>query len=173
MKALRSFVVSGVAVLALAGCYTSDDPLIDEANAEYPFPAAVTYMYRDGFHAAVPGSLRREADHYVREQDGMIAQLWFRRIEGNYFLVQHISPETPLYGYGLVEIDGNEVRDFAFGCDPAEDARYIAAEVLSLDDGVMPVVCKIEDASRFTPMLLMKAEAHDPVGVYMIDAAAP
>ncbi|NKB16831.1 MAG: hypothetical protein HC774_08240 [Sphingomonadales bacterium] len=84
-------------VLGLAGCFKSNEPLLDAAQAKYPFKSA-TFKADDGEIE----TLRREGDVYRRIEDGKPRSeaLLFFEIEENVYLVQEtgdIGVTTYLY----------------------------------------------------------------------------
>lgn len=86
---MKRWIAAVLAPLAfmLSGCFTSETPLIDAANASYPFQS-LTILAEDG----QDGTLVREGDHYVfagEEDDGF--DIFFQDFGGGLYLMQFQS----------------------------------------------------------------------------------
>jgi hypothetical protein len=101
VKPLR-FLVAVLAFAALAGCYTSDKPLVseDESVADY---AKITFTGKED--DAKPAAFDRVGKHYITTgDDNEKVTLNLKRIDGDYYLAQLSGPGPDgstqlLYGY--------------------------------------------------------------------------
>jgi hypothetical protein len=98
MKPIR-LLVAVCALVALAACYTSEKPLISEAESVAPY-ATMTFQASDG--SDPPSRFTRIGKHYVTKQDGDVLTLNLKR-DGDYYVAQfggkHDDQVQYLYGY--------------------------------------------------------------------------
>jgi hypothetical protein len=93
-----------LALLALAGCYASDTPLITPDHAAFPYQS-ITYT-RVG--EAVQLTIAHQGDAYVSTDDrNFFTDVVFQPVSGPYYVAQfHVNSEgNDGYLYGLVKVD--------------------------------------------------------------------
>jgi hypothetical protein len=103
MRLLR-FLLPLALLTALAGCYTSDKPLILGSSADFPFRS---FSYTDG---ETPMNFVRGATGYVLDPpnpDGEVVLL-FRKLPSGHYLAQlagHTNDGQTTYLYAVVKVD--------------------------------------------------------------------
>ncbi len=109
-----------LASLALAGCFTSERPLITAADADYPFES-LTYMRTDGGEEI---TLERAADGYAPTSEGETAdRLLLKAMGEDLYVAQTAAPNSDgsRYLYGLIRVAPDR-KAFVVAAGMAEDA---------------------------------------------------
>jgi len=108
------------ACLVLAGCFTSERPLINAADADYPFES-LTYMRTDGGEEI---TLERAADGYFPTAEGKTAdKLLLKAMGDDLYVAQVAAPNSDgsRFLYGLIKVAPDR-KAFVVGAGMAEDA---------------------------------------------------
>src|SRR5690606_1398343 len=92
------------AMLALAGCYTSDTPHLTDANSVAPF-SEITFLARGG--DAKPAAFTRQEGHYVMRDERFETKLHLMPLEDNDYVAQLAGekPDELLYGYLRISLE--------------------------------------------------------------------
>jgi hypothetical protein len=116
MKTVR-FALAALAFAALAGCYTSDKPLITDAESVADYAKLV-------FTSAEPDNQRneftREGKHYLTKGEDHTVRLHLKRVDGDYYVAQLTgdSDGETLFGYLHMDVAKGEAQTWrTYGTD--------------------------------------------------------
>lgn len=140
MKPIR-LALAALAFAALAGCYTSDKPLITDADSVADY-SRITF--KDASSDDKPASFTREGAHYTTESEGNTVELRLKRIEGDYYIAQMSNPKPAdgengaqiLYGYLHLDVAGKKAETWrTYGTkDDVQPGLRICNDVICIDD---------------------------------------
>jgi hypothetical protein len=141
MKPMR-LVLAALALIGLAGCYTSEKPLVtaDEAVAPY---ARMTFQGKDS--SDTPAEFTRDGTTYVTtDNEGTKLTLLLKPVEGDYYVAQLTGPASGdpssgdqiLFAYLRIDVP-NKTADAYRAFGEKKDARPGLREckdVICVDD---------------------------------------
>ena len=176
-----------MAIFVLAGCYTTDAPLILPSDADYPFPATVDYMRVDttGVNDPTQGRLERQGEFYVHSEtgDGQVSYVLFRRLRDDYYLVQQSSAATgPMdydsattgsSDYDMVRITPEIVYLYNARCSENWDGPFIASGELRVQRTQAGVSCTPQSLDALRRLMESKIDDTNPVTELRILSTGP
>jgi hypothetical protein len=116
MKLIR-FLLAALACAALAGCFTSDKPLVTDADSVADYSKVV-------FTSPEPDNQRSEftrlKNHYVTRSHEDVVYLHLKRVEGDYYVAQLSGDQDGqvLYGYLHMDVAKGEAQTWRiYGSD--------------------------------------------------------
>lgn len=137
MKPIR-FLVAALAFAGLAGCYTSERPLIGEADAVADY-AKITFQGKDD--DSKPAVFTREGAHYTSSSEGQTTALYLKRIDGDYYVAQLAGPGNDgstqvLYGYLHLDVPNKQAEAWrTFGTkDDIQTGFHMCKDAVCIDD---------------------------------------
>jgi hypothetical protein len=140
MKPIR-FAVAALAFAALAGCYTSDKPLITDADSVADY-AKITFTDADSDDK--PAAFTREGKHYTTASEGNTVELRLKRIDGDYYVAQMSNPKVEegdsspqiLYGYLHLDVAGQKAETWrTYGTkDDVRPGLRLCRDAICIDD---------------------------------------
>jgi hypothetical protein len=105
MDRARKLIPIILLVIGLAGCFTSNKPLITPADAVFPF---ATFTYGEEGSESTTTFVRRD-DAYALDPapDGRMIELLFRKLPSGHYLAQMKGDQkpNPIYLYALLKVD--------------------------------------------------------------------
>lgn len=104
MKPFR-LMLAALVMTGLAGCYSSETPLIEEADSVAPF-SKITFMADNDD----PAAFTREGNHFFMQDGQEITTLHLKPVENNDYVAQ-LKGEKPgelLYGYLRIDTEAKK-----------------------------------------------------------------
>ena len=139
MRRVLGLMAFAIIALALAGCFTSEIPLISPQNADYPFQRITFVFISDGGEGgdAKRTTISREGDAYV-ELNGQdrVRYLFMQVADGLY--IGQISDEDDgelELMYGIVQIQNETVMSIlAPTCDAVSEDMLAAVGIVKAEE---------------------------------------
>ncbi|HVY20171.1 MAG TPA: hypothetical protein VHA70_08845 [Bauldia sp.] len=137
MKPIR-MLIAALAFAGLAGCYSSDKPLVGDADsvAEY---SKVTFLGKEA--DAKPAAFTREGKHYMTDSEGQKVLLHLKRVDGDYYVAQLTGPDdaggpSMLYGYLHFDVPNKKAEAWrTFGTkDDVQAGMHMCKDAVCIDD---------------------------------------
>ncbi len=140
------FLALFVAVFALSGCYTSDEPLISLKDADFPFQS-LTYVQGDNSSEI---TLVRGDDGYRSEPDDDSGPVLLKEMAENTYLAQAVTGEGALL-YAVITVSPDR-KSFVASASMAGEADFEAVRKgvpgLSICKDLSDAIC-IEKAESY------------------------
>jgi hypothetical protein len=132
------FAIAALACALLAGCYTSDKPLIGDADSVADY-AKITFQGKDA--DSKPAAFTRDGTHYTTSSEGQTVNLNLKRIDGDYYVAQLAGPGSDgsaqlLYGYLHFDVGNKQAeawRTFG-GKDDVQPGLHLCKDAICIDD---------------------------------------
>ncbi len=104
MKPFR-LMLAALAMTGLAGCYSSETPLIEDADSVAPF-SKLTFIVEDD----QPMEFTRDGNHFFVEDGDEITTLHLKPVENNDYVAQlkGEQPDQLLYGYLRIDAEAKK-----------------------------------------------------------------
>ena len=136
IKPIR-FLIAILAAITLAGCYTSEKPLISDDESVAPY-AKMTFQGQGASDS--PAEFTRDGKHYTtKDNDGTLLRLNLKP-DGDYYIAQlgGKSGDKDQYLYGYLKLDagaGTALAYRTFGTkDDARDGLRACNDVICIDN---------------------------------------
>lgn len=164
---LKHFAILALG-LALSGCYVSERPLITADNADYPFKGETAYreIPMQGGLRAPPGAeghLTLTNKHYIRTETDLkdVADVMFKKIDGDYYAAQQQTGGKGKYYYDLVHIDGKILEMFGLDCSDTDQAKYAKSSDVRISSQSGSAECVFTSFDGLKRILLEKKSSPD------------
>jgi hypothetical protein len=134
MRPVR-FILAALAFAGLAGCYSSDKPLITDADSVAEYSKLI-------FTSPEPDNQRneftREGKHYLTKGEGNTIRLHLKRIDGDYYVAQLTGDNDgeTLFGYLHLDVAKGQAETWrTYGTDEdVQPGMHKCKDSVCIDD---------------------------------------
>ncbi len=149
--------------LSLAGCFSSKEALINDANADKPFKRASLQLESNGQPGTFDLELRGSSYAFTNLSGNLKdskgedkLKMFFYKVQDNLFIIQGQDGETPAsYDLYIVKLNGNEFT--MDRCDAYKDETLAKAGVQPGEFGI----CTVTSLTQLTELAKIPADVPD------------